>query len=875
MPLESMKLRLCDLLDRCLIILEEQPEYVFHMDAQTIVLEDYLTIRPAQREILTKMVTEGRLIVGPWYMQNDFYLTSGESTVRNLIEGHQLAAEFGRCDKIGYAPDQFGNISQMPQILADFGIDNFIFGRGLHAQTRDGNTIPSEFIWEGADGTRALAIHMRYWYNNAQHFSPDIEKAKILVEANERNFEGVAITPYILMMNGVDHTEAQGDLLPILEQLNRKMPDCKIKQYKMKNYIDDVKRYIDENGINLYIHKGELRQGNDWSLLKGTLSSRSYLKAANVKAQTLLENTLEPLYAMLELAGAKGAYSIDHFRYMWKQLMQNHPHDSICGCSCDEVHDHMEDNYARLDTTMRDMLDRGLKCSALHLDVPGKTKANYILAVINTTQEPLSGTVEVTIDIPKSDNAAGIAIDDGNGRRADFIVLSKSDAVRDGFSPLNLPGNFEVDRYKVLLRVDSVNPFAMKGYIVNSVKIKNKLEPAASVSEPVLENEFLRVTVSEDGCVDVFSKKLNRLFSDVLDIEDTADCGDSYIYWPDESDRAILGSEFPAEVIITEHNRMRQEITIKRDMTLPVCYDFKGRKRSDETAVNTVTLKLRLLAGAEQLEIDAVVNNISCDHRLRLLVDTGITAKLAVADIPFDIVRHGSDSHFPDTKSRVLPNSTFAALENSGIGFAVLTEGAHEFEHLNESTLAFTLVRATGCISRDVSSLKPSGGDQWMAPGNQCIRIVSLRFGLLPYEGVAEMAGVPVKSVQFRAGLATIYNSCDATRFSIGRAAVQDSRLVEFYFLPDPFDGVRIADNQSLITVDGNGVLVTAVKKAQDESGIVVRTVNLSENESTVVIAADGKIYTTNMSEDNESLVGSYKVQCAVDSKKIKTFKIR
>ena len=133
---------LCDLIDRCLAILESQPEYIFHLDAQTVVLEDYLDIRPGQREILKKYIAEGRLIVGPWYLQSDFYLTSGEATVRNLPEGRRAEEEFGKCDAVGYAPDQFGNISQLPQILTQFGIDNFIFGRGLESQSADGRLFP-------------------------------------------------------------------------------------------------------------------------------------------------------------------------------------------------------------------------------------------------------------------------------------------------------------------------------------------------------------------------------------------------------------------------------------------------------------------------------------------------------------------------------------------------------------------------------------------------------------------------------------------------------------------------------------------------------------------------------------------------------------
>ncbi|MBR4292408.1 MAG: hypothetical protein IKT54_02220, partial [Clostridia bacterium] len=46
MSLEGMRVRLVDLIDRCLKTLEKYPEYIFHLDAQTIVLEDYLEIRP-------------------------------------------------------------------------------------------------------------------------------------------------------------------------------------------------------------------------------------------------------------------------------------------------------------------------------------------------------------------------------------------------------------------------------------------------------------------------------------------------------------------------------------------------------------------------------------------------------------------------------------------------------------------------------------------------------------------------------------------------------------------------------------------------------------------------------------------------------------
>ena len=105
MPLEVMRLRLIDLIDRCLEVLEREPTYIFHLDAQTIVLEDYLSIRTDRQEQLKKYIQEGRLYVGPWYVQNDYYLTSGEATVRNLLEGRRIANSFGKCGTVGYSPD--------------------------------------------------------------------------------------------------------------------------------------------------------------------------------------------------------------------------------------------------------------------------------------------------------------------------------------------------------------------------------------------------------------------------------------------------------------------------------------------------------------------------------------------------------------------------------------------------------------------------------------------------------------------------------------------------------------------------------------------------------------------------------------------------
>jgi alpha-mannosidase len=169
---EQFRLSLIDLIDHLLEILDTQPDYIFHMDAQTIVFEDYWEIKPEMKEKCCQYIKEGRILVGPWYVQNDFYLTSGEATVRNLLLGMDQADKMGKCSLTGYMPDQFGLISQLPQILRGFDINHCVFGRGYDGWYIDdaGNMQkekrPAEFMWRSPNGSEILAVCMSNWYNN-------------------------------------------------------------------------------------------------------------------------------------------------------------------------------------------------------------------------------------------------------------------------------------------------------------------------------------------------------------------------------------------------------------------------------------------------------------------------------------------------------------------------------------------------------------------------------------------------------------------------------------------------------------------------------------------------------------------------------------
>ncbi|MCK4961620.1 MAG: hypothetical protein KAS19_03995, partial [Anaerolineales bacterium] len=161
LPFQSFRIKLVHLIDMLLDILDHDPAFThFTLDGQTIILEDYLEIRPERESDLIRHIRSGRLLIGPWYILPDEFLVSPEATVRNLLQGGSLCDRFGARMDIGYLPDPFGHIGQMPQILLGFGIEMAAFRRGLADE-------PCELWWQAPDGSRVLTAYLRDGYDNA------------------------------------------------------------------------------------------------------------------------------------------------------------------------------------------------------------------------------------------------------------------------------------------------------------------------------------------------------------------------------------------------------------------------------------------------------------------------------------------------------------------------------------------------------------------------------------------------------------------------------------------------------------------------------------------------------------------------------------
>lgn len=756
-PFQKFRLRLVDLIDHLLQILATDADFrYFNLDAQTIVLEDYLQVRPHKAEELRRYISEGRITVGPWYQLNDQFLTSGEATIRSLLVGHRIAAAFGGVMKVGYLPDQFGNLSQMPQILAGFGIDNAVVGRGY--QLVGDRTM--EFLWEGPDGTQVLGSLMAFWYNNAQRIPSDVDEAvKFVLELKERMAQRSA-SSHLLLMNGVDHLEPQPDVGRIIVQVNRElerrgMAD-RLVHSTLPQYVAALREELAAAGGPrgadcgpLQVKQGELREDRWGACLAGTLSTRMYLKQANHRAQIALEQYAERLSAFARILGAP--YPYDELLYAWKLLMQNHPHDSICGCSVDQVHREMMPRFEQVEQVAEFVTEKALDVLCRRDRTQGAAEGALNIFVINPLNWPRTDPVRCTLEFPLGAPARGnpmrdarralngFRIKDDEGREIPFAVVAAEEALRQVISPHELPLDQWVQRITVEFvasdipgcgwRVYKVEPEAAWPHYAEMAPPSGKPDPLA-VWRPVLE--------------------------------DVGDAGDEYLYRSPRNDRRILTDPvLLAQAGGEEHyaSCIRRSRTLRGNLMLPAEGDLE--KRSDVMVECPVVLTTTQWAGVDRIEVEVEVENRARDHRLRAVWNVP-NAEAMVVGGQFDAVRRPvPDALVGEGAAPFSPHQLWvdAAGEDRGggtSGVALLDEGLPEHEaypaFLGQSGMAvgITLLRCVGQLSRR------GDGPGILTPEAQCPGRHRFRLAVVPHAGDWREAKVWQQAHRFCAPLVAV-----------------------------------------------------------------------------------------------------------------------
>ena len=397
---QSFRLKLVHLIDGLLELLDNDPNYKYFMlDGQTIVLDDYLAMRPEKEEILRRHIQKGRILIGPWHILPDMFLVGPESHIRNLLKGDQTARRFGPKMMVGYIPDPFGHPGQVPQILKGFGIETACLWRGLDDQ-------PAEFWWQAPDGSRVLMAYLRDSYSNGAALPANNPEAfASLVKAAGDSLTAHSAVPEALIMFGTDHMEPPPGTSKAIAYANETLGDYHVVHSTLPKFVAAIQEDIEKQKLDLPTVTGELRACKRMHLLPGVLSTRIWIKQRNHASENLLTKWVEPFSVFAGLlttdykpsSTVNDPWSIIHFA--WCLLMENHPHDSICGCSIDQVHNEMKVRFDQVDQVGDELTVQSLDTLAANIQTESD-HAKSAIVVFNPTSQARRDTVDATVELP-------------------------------------------------------------------------------------------------------------------------------------------------------------------------------------------------------------------------------------------------------------------------------------------------------------------------------------------------------------------------------------------------------------------------------------------------------------------------------------------
>jgi mannosylglycerate hydrolase len=692
---------LVDVVDEVLAALEDDDRLRFTLDGQLATVDDYLEIRPEAEPRIRALVESGRLAIGPWQTLVDEFLVDGETIVRNLETGLARAAELGGTMPVGYLPDMFGHVAQMPQILRSAGIETAVVWRGVPSAVGF-----HRFVWESPDGSSVVAEYLPGGYGNAAH-----EQDPDALEERYRRWFG---SDDILGMVGTDH-------MPLVRDL-----PAGARVGTLAEYLADATL---QHSVTKW--RGEMRSAARANLLPGVVSARIDLKAACSRAERGLERYAEPLQTL---------YGDDEpepfLREAWKRMFQNAAHDSICGCSADDVSAQVLVRYAEAEQIARELTDRAVRTIAAN--VP-----RGAFAIVNPSPWDRTDFVELELVVP--DDWEGVALELPDGTQVPTQKLRREQpllwettlvgaevpvAVARRLHGRELFGRY-VNGYRVadsraVLEVgDEPDPewldveqlmqdlsvATADGTWDLKVVARPKRTVVAAVPAPPLGWTSVRPvrvsgTVPETCPAPTIVPRLVR----------GKDFGDSYNYAPPEDDVLI-------DTPVAERRETIEDGPLRRVDVLHRTYVWDGHEVETRT-------RLEQRAHEPFLRVRVEFDNPCDDQRVRMHVPLREPARTSLAEGQFAIVERGREPEggYGEVALATYPASAFVAAG----GVVLLLEHVTEYELLDEE-LALTVLRSTGLISRDDNRYREDpAGPSLPIPAAQLRGPWSFSFAYLP-----------------------------------------------------------------------------------------------------------------------------------------------
>ncbi len=639
---EVFRLRLLNVFDSVLNLLEKGKIPCFYFDGQTAAIEDYLELNPEKEVLIRKLIKQKKLFIGPCYTLVDEFLTYEKCFRKNLEIGIKYSKSLGCVDFLGYFADTFGHSQSIPLMLKDYGIDKAVVWRGCP----DG--LPSEFLFNGVKTVNLI----RGYFNDLFSTNFSIEKkSKLIAEHLDKIAERSG--DILLMPIGADHLGLESDIAEQIKEINKHLENYEIELASPFKYFELVKD-------NFKIEwNDELRDNSATFILPGCYSARTQLKQWNLKSAHKLHvaNKFQ-IFANKKYKTKSYANAIE---YAYKLLLQNQAHDSICGCSIDAVHDENILRYKKIIQIADTIIDE-LK---LAIGEPS--------LIVNLSNKDFSGVIEfeTTQVLPSSECQL---ISKRKGFASELLSNTQKIPVTEDYTTI----------YTYLTEVESKSPSRILSK-PNKFYCKIYYPLDLKISDNKIENSKIALTVN-DGKINVVDKQTGNIYNDFLQFVDYKDLGDTYNFAPDINDFGEKSTIISSK-ILTEG---------KLQCVLGIKFKIKNTILNVEISLNK---------NSTLLNFKVNWNNKTKNHLLQaqfnlkehvtktLSQDLGIFVEREF-EPDYDMRKNLPTAKGIEAKTNTAPMTNYVWAQGVGI----VTKGLSEYE-VKKNSLLVTLLRSIGIIS--------------------------------------------------------------------------------------------------------------------------------------------------------------------------------
>lgn len=873
-PFNETRLLLVEFMDNLLELLETDKKFhSFLLDSQTIAVEDYLEFRPEKEDQIKKFVKEGKLIVGPWYNLPEEYIVNGESLVRNMVVGHRQAEKLGKISKIGYTPFSYGQTSQMPQIYNGFDIDTMIFYRGI-------NTKKAEFVLEGPDGSRLLGCRFgalsrfsyyfyvyrmarfgmgrdEWWYdwdrgalpfrlNNEnhshEHYYPlDVtqedfdlsilpQQVKKLIDDESEHFS----TSHIACMQGFDCSSPDPKESLLAEESNKVANKLGHELYldSLENFMNEMKKEVKDPEV-LYGESRNPGATGKWTNLMGdVISSRTKIKRRNAQGEVALQRYAEPFSTLGWLVG--GEYMKSSLDMAWKYLLQNHPHDNICGAGIDQMEKDMMYRFDQTDILSNGIMRRGLSAIVKQIDNNDININEAVVTVFNPSPFPRTEVVTFAVDLPDKSEYDGFSI---RNALSEFVPFTQTSSESYGTLVRNLQDislQLRSQRVQLSAEFTDIPAFGYKTYLVKKETetigaIDVKLNDKSIKHE--MENEFIKVSINKDGSINILDKNTGQEFVNQNYYEETGESGNPWIHMFPEENKTFLTLNSSAEITHLESSAFLTKFKVVNMLNIPIGLEGNegNYRRSDETTKMKIETIYTLRKNQPFIEVNTKIENNAEHHRVRAMFPTNLDVKVSAAEAAFDVIERNivvpESSPYYGKPNPQYPMHRFVDMSDEKVGLTLFNDGIREYEALvDESrTLALTLFRGFTATQSPVI-------DQWdVYPWmklSQSLGHNEWRYAIMPHSG------------DWVEG--NIYREVE--RFNLPIEMAQSGK-----------GGGSLSKEMSFISINSEKIALSSLKQSEKRESLILRLFNPTDKEINCHLTTFKDIdsaWLTNMNEE-------------------------